>query len=73
MPGWTDGYSFIPLTFNMLFSAEKGNHYNEVASNIDKHTNGYKLYKESMMHKTDVAFLMIKRALSIGIKATISL
>ena len=67
--GWSDGYSFIPLAFNMLSSAEKSNRYNEVTSEIDKRTNGYRFRKESMMHKTDAAILMIKRALSMGIKA----
>ena len=67
--GWSDGYSFIPVAFNLLSSAEKSNRYNEVSSEIDKRTNGYKFRKESMMHKTDAAILMVKRALSVGIKA----
>ena len=67
--GWSDGYSFIPTGFNMLSSAEKNNRYNEVSSNIDHRTNGYKFRKESMMHKTDAAILLIKNALNAGIKA----
>lgn len=67
--GWSDGYSFIPTGFNMLSSAEKSNRYNEVSENIDHRTNGFKFRKESMMHKTVAAILLIKNALSAGVKA----
>ena len=67
--GWSDGYSFIPTGFNMLSSAAKSNRYNEVSEEIDRRTNGYKFRKESMMHKTDAAILLIKNALNAGIKA----
>src|SRR5574344_2588188 len=67
--GWSDGYSFIPTGFNMLSSANKSNRYNEVSSQIDHRTNGYKFRRESMMHKTDAAVLLIKNALKAGVKA----
>jgi hypothetical protein len=67
--GWSDGYSFIPTGFNMLSSAEKSNRYNEVSSDMDHRTNGYRFRKESMMHKTDAAILLINNALNAGIKA----
>lgn len=67
--GWSDGYSFIPTGFNMLSSASKSNRYNEVSDKNDHRTNGYKFRKESMMHKTDAAILLIKRALQAGIHA----
>ena len=67
--GWSDGYSFIPTGFNMLSSANKSNRYNEVSSQIDHRTNGYKFRKESMMHKTEAAVLLIKNALKAGVKA----
>lgn len=67
--GWSDGYSFIPTGFNMLSSASKSNRYNEISDKIDHRTNGYKFRKESMMHKTDAAILLIKNALQAGIKA----
>lgn len=43
--GWTDGYSFVPVGFNMLSSANKSNRYQKISDNIDHRTNGYK-YKE---------------------------
>lgn len=41
--GWTDGYSFVPVGFNMLSSANKSNRYQEIYDNIDRRTNGFKL------------------------------
>ncbi|SHK01210.1 Transposase DDE domain-containing protein [Hathewaya proteolytica DSM 3090] len=67
--GWSDGYSFIPTGFNMLSSANESNRYNEISNQIDHRTNGYKFRKESMMHKTDAAVLLVKNALNAGIKA----
>ena len=32
--GWSDGYSFIPVGFNLLSSAKKSNRYNEISENI---------------------------------------
>ena len=67
--GWSDGYSFIPVGFNMLSSANKSNRYQEVSDKIDRRTNGYKARKESMMKKTDAAVLLVERALDAGIQA----
>lgn len=67
--GWSDGYSFVPVGFNMLSSANKDNRYQEVSSDIDHRTNGYKSRRESLMQKTDAAILLIQRALDAGIKA----
>ena len=67
--GWSDGYSFIPTGFNMLSSANKCNRYNEISDTIDRRSNGYRIRKESMMHKTDAAIQLIENALNAGIKA----
>lgn len=67
--GWSDGYSFIPVGFNMLSSANKGNRFQEISADIDHRTNGYKSRTESLMQKTDAAVLLIQRALAAGIKA----
>ena len=47
--GWSDGYSFVPLGFNMLSSALRSNRYQEMSTDIDCRSNGYKARKESMM------------------------
>lgn len=67
--GWTDGYSFVPVAFNMMSSAKQSNRYQEMSANIDRRTNGYKFRKESMLPKTEAAIMMIKDALNIGIAA----
>ena len=67
--GWTDGYSFVPVGFNMLSSAKQENRYQEVSDNIDHRTNGYKARKESMLSKTEAAILLIKNALDTGMPA----
>lgn len=67
--GWTDGYSFVPVGFNMLSSAKESNRYQEVSGNIDHRTNGYKVRKESMLPKTEAAVLLIKNAIDAGIAA----
>ena len=67
--GWSDGYSFVPVGFNLLSSAKKSNRYQEISDRIDHRTNGYKTRKESLMQKPDAAILLIQRALSAGIQA----
>lgn len=67
--GWSDGYSFIPVGFNLLSSASQSNRYQEISETVDHRSNGYKARKESMMSKTDAAILLVKKALSAGITA----
>lgn len=67
--GWSDGYSFAPVGFNLLSSAKKSNRYQEISDKIDHRTNGYKTRKESMLAKPDAAILLIQRALAAGIQA----
>ena len=67
--GWCDGYSFVPVGFNLLSSATKSNRYQEMTEDIDCRSNGYKARKESLMAKTDAAIMLIERALSAGIQA----
>lgn len=67
--GWSDGYSFIPVGFNLLSSASKDNRYQEMADHIDHRSNGYKIRKEGILQKTEASLLLIKRALEAGICA----
>ena len=67
--GWSDGYSFVPVGFNLLSSASKSNRYEEMSDNIDHRSNGYKTRKESLLPKTEASILLIKRALEAGICA----
>lgn len=67
--GWSDGYSFVPVGFNMLSSPSKSNRYQEISDGIDHRTNAYKACKESMLHRTEVVILLIQRTLKAGINA----
>lgn len=67
--GWSDGYSFIPVGFNLLPSAKKSNRYQEISEDIDHWTNGFRTRKEALMKKTDAAVLLVRRALRARIQA----
>ena len=67
--GWTDGFSFIPVAFNMLSSAKQEKRLKEINPKIDKRTNGYKTRMSAIMQKPDAALQMIRAALDAGISA----
>jgi hypothetical protein len=67
--GWSDGYSFIPVGFNLLSSANKSNRYQEISDQIDHRSNGYKNRKASLMKKPDAAVQLIRDTLNAGIQA----
>ena len=68
--GWTDGYSFIPVAFNMLSSAKPVKRLNEMKESIDKRTNGFKNRVAATMKKPDAAREMIRSVLNAGIPAS---
>ena len=67
--GWTDGFSFIPVAFNMLSSAKASRRYSEIKDGIDKRCCGYKSRIAAMMKKPDAAIAMIHDAIEAGIPA----
>jgi len=67
--GWTDGFSFIPVAFNMLSSAKREKRFKETGPRIDRRTNGYKARVSATMHKPDAAIAMIREALAAGVPA----
>jgi hypothetical protein len=67
--GWSDGYSFLPVDFAMLSSANESNRLVATCSTIDKRTNGYKRRKEAVQKKPEVALTLIQNALKTGIFA----
>lgn len=54
--GWSDGNTFIPLAFSLLSSASRKNRYQEIDSNIDKRTVGYKRRQEALKKTTEAMF-----------------
>lgn len=66
--GWSDGFSFVPVSFTLLSSAKKSNRYQEAYKEIDHRSNGWKTRVESMLFKPEAAFNMVKRVLEAGMK-----
>ncbi len=66
--GWSDGSSFLPVSFSLLSSANKKNRFVE-ATKIDKRTNGYKRRTESMRKAPAVLKELVKQAQDSGIHA----
>lgn len=68
--GWTDGYSFLPVAFNMLASAKAGRRIVPINAAIDKRTNGAKAREDAIMQKPAAAIALIHSALEAGIEAS---
>ena len=54
--GWSDGNTFILLAFSPLSSENKKNRFQEMNSNADKRTVGYKRRKEAVKKSTEALF-----------------
>ena len=67
--GWTDSFSFIPVAFNLLTSPNEKNRCQGANEGIDHRTVGYKTRMESMLHKPEAAFRLVKSALAADIRA----
>lgn len=68
--GWTDGYSFVPVAFNMMAAADETHRLVPASDNIDKRKNGYKARQAAVRHKPQAALSMIHDALAAGIRAS---
>jgi len=68
--GWTDGYSFVPVGFNMLASSDTSKVLVPASDEIDKRKCGYKNRQDAILHKPQAAIKMIHDALEAGIQAS---
>lgn len=68
--GWTDGFRFIPVGFNMMASAKSEKRVAEVNANIDKRSNGYKSRQNAVQSKPEAAIKLLQNALNAGVKAS---
>ncbi len=68
--GWTDNYSFVPVAFNMMASADAGKRLVPASTNIDKRSSGYQNRQDAVLHKPQAAIKMIHDALLAGIRAS---
>ncbi len=65
--GWTDGFSFVPVSFNLLSSTSKANI--NPANPVDKRTAGYKRRKAAILTSPESMIEMLATAISAGISA----
>ena len=66
--GWSDGTSFVPLSFTLL-SAEEKKQLCKANPAIDKRTNGYKRRKEAVQKSTDALLELLEQAKPYGFPA----
>lgn len=67
--GWTDNYSFVPVAFNMMASADEKNRLVPASASVDKRKSGYKNRRDAVQRKPEAAVKMIHDALAAGIQA----
>ena len=66
--GWSDGSSYLPVSFSLLSSANQKNRLVPMAE-VDKRTNGFKRRIESLRKSPDVLKDLVKQAHDSGIRA----
>jgi hypothetical protein len=52
--GWTDGNTFLPISFNLQSSEKEENRYCEMKKGLNKNSICYKLRKQAISKSTDV-------------------
>lgn len=67
--GWSDGYSFVPIDFTLLSSADVKNRFCEMREGLDKRSIGYKRRMEAMLPKPDAVLKMLESSLKAGFSA----
>lgn len=67
--GWSDGFSFVPVDFDMLSSAKDEHRLTEIDTRIDKRTHGYKRRQDALRQRPECVYKMVKQALDSGIMA----
>lgn len=67
--GWSDGFSFVPVDFALLSSANDTNRLVDSNNKLDKRTCGYKRRKEAMVKKPEVASRLLDNSIAAGISA----
>ena len=66
--GWSDGSSYLPVSFSLLSSAKEKNRLAPMAE-VDKRTNGFKRRAESLRKAPEVLRELVKQAGESGIRA----
>jgi hypothetical protein len=66
--GWSDGATFLPVDFSLLSS--KKSRINDISTQIDKRSSGYKRRREALQTAPEQIPDMLKRAMGAGINAS---
>ncbi|WP_429885579.1 IS4 family transposase [Geoalkalibacter halelectricus] len=66
--GWSDGTTYLPVSFSLLSSGNKKNRLTEMAD-VDKRTNGYKRRTESLRKAPEMLKDLVIQARNRGISA----
>jgi hypothetical protein len=67
--GWSDGTTYMPVSFSLLSSSKEKNRLAPMREDIDKRTNGFKRRLESMTKSTQMLVELVSQALGKGITA----
>jgi len=67
--GWSDGISFLPVSFSLWASSKEKNGLVPLRTDLDRRTNGAKRRREGIRKATDVLVEMVAEALASGIQA----
>ena len=67
--GWSDGNTFLPLTFCLLSTAKEKNRLNAAASSVDARSNGGKQRKLAQMEAPAVVLSLLREVRAAGIPA----
>ena len=68
--GWTDGASYIPLTFRHLASADEKLQRCGMRPGLDKRSRAYRIRKEAVTKASEVMLVHLKAAIKAGISAS---
>ncbi|MCX5825225.1 MAG: transposase [Deltaproteobacteria bacterium] len=69
--GWSDGISFLPVSFAMLASSKEQNRLVPLQTDLDRRTNRAKRRREGIRKATDVLVEMVAEAVASGIPRTL--
>jgi hypothetical protein len=67
--GWTDGVSYIPLTFRHLASADEKLQICGMKPGLDKRSRAYHIRKEAVTKASEVMLIHLKAAIRAGVSA----
>ena len=68
--GWTDGFSFIPLFFNLVSTSNKKCRINEASKKVDPRSNAAKRRNQAVQEKPNLVLDFIEKVKKLGLKVS---